>query len=259
MSVLTFSLQSGSNGNCIYVEAAGVRLLFDCGLSGQLAALRMAARGRDLDGIDALIISHEHDDHVRGAGIIHRRHGIPIYITRHTQRRAAGLLGRVTDPHYFEPGERIEFGPVTVHTIRTPHDAIEPVCFVVAHEDRRLGILTDLGHPFRALEAIMPDLDAAYLESNYDPDMLENGPYDRRLKDRIRGKHGHISNDESADLVKRSVGLLNGARLKWIAAAHLSETNNLPDLALAAHNRAVGKQFPIHLASRDAVSDMLEL
>lgn len=258
--MLTFSLQSGSNGNCIYVEAAGVRLLFDCGLSGQLAALRMAARGRDLDGIDALIISHEHDDHVRGAGIIHRRHGIPIYITRHTQRRAAGLLGRVTDPRYFEPGERIEFGPVTVHTIRTPHDAIEPVCFVVAHEDRRLGILTDLGHPFRALEAIMPDLDAAYLESNYDPDMLENGPYDRRLKDRIRGKHGHISNDESADLVKRSVGLLNGnRRLKWIAAAHLSETNNLPDLALAAHNRAVGKQFPIHLASRDAVSDEFQV
>jgi len=258
--MLSISLQSGSNGNCIYVEAGGVRLLFDAGISGQLAETRLAARGRDLAGIDALIISHEHIDHVRGVGVIHRRHAIPLYITRHTLRRSAGLIGRTHKPHHFAPGERIEFGPVTVYTIPTPHDAVEPVCFVVAHENKRLGILTDLGHPFAAIEAIMQDLDAAYLESNYDPEMLETGPYSKPLKDRIRGKHGHISNHESADLASRTVGLLNTSnRLKWIAAAHLSEINNDPELVLAAHRQTVGRDFPVHVASRHAVGDVLEV
>jgi phosphoribosyl 1,2-cyclic phosphodiesterase len=253
--VLTFSLQSGSNGNSIYVEADGVRLLFDCGLSGQLAALRMAARGRELDGIDALIISHEHDDHVRGAGIFQRKFGIPIWITRRTLRRSKAMIGPVSDVRHFTAGERIEFGSVRVFTIPTPHDAAEPVCFVIEHAGRRLGILTDLGHPFRALPRILEDLDAAYLESNYDPEMLATGPYPAALKARIRGQHGHLSNEESAALSARAAR----GRLRWVAAAHLSEVNNDPELALNSHRRGVGRTFPVHLASRYAVGDILEI
>jgi len=253
--VLTFSLQSGSNGNSIYVEADGVRLLFDAGLSGALAAERLAARGRDIRDVTALVLSHEHDDHVRGAGVFQRKFGIPIWITRRTLRRSAALIGPVSDVRHFTAGERIEFGPVRVFTVPTPHDAAEPVCFVIEHAGRRLGILTDLGHPFRALPRILEDLDAAYLESNYDPEMLAAGPYPAALKARIRGQHGHLSNEESAALSARAAR----SRLGWIAAAHLSEVNNEPERALDAHRRGIGRTFPVHLASRYAVGDVLEI
>lgn len=252
--MLTFSLQSGSNGNSIYVEAGGVRLLFDVGISGALAAERMAARGRDLAEVDAIILSHEHDDHVRGAGVLNRRFGTPIYLTRGTMRGAADLLGDVRSVHYFSGGERIEFGAVRVWTVKTPHDAADPVCFVVEHEGRRLGIMTDLGHPFRVLPGVLGDVHAAYLESNYDPELLEIGPYTPELKSRIRGPRGHISNDEAAEL---SAGAARN--LKWLAAAHLSEVNNDPSLALGALQRAVGKDLPVMVASRYAVGEMLEV
>ncbi|MCK6455792.1 MAG: MBL fold metallo-hydrolase [Phycisphaerae bacterium] len=253
--MITFSLQSGSNGNCIYVEAGDARLLFDCGISGTLAAERMAAHGRNIADVTAIIVSHEHDDHVRGAGVLHRRYRIPLYITQATQRRAQPLLGALTRVHHFLPGARIEFGDVRVFTIPTPHDAVEPVGFVVEHERRRLGILTDLGHPFRDLKRLLESLDAAYLESNYDPEMLDTGPYPPELKARIRGRHGHLSNGESATLSSAAVR----HRLKWIAAAHLSETNNEPELALDAHHGAIGKGFPVHVASRYAVGDVLSV
>jgi phosphoribosyl 1,2-cyclic phosphodiesterase len=253
--MITFSLQSGSNGNAVYVEAGEVRLLFDAGISGVRAAERMAARGRDIRDVDALIISHEHDDHVRGAGVLHRRYGLPLYITRKTYRRAANMLGPISDVHPFAAGSRLEFGAVRVFTLPTPHDAAEPVCFIVEHEGRRLGILTDLGYPFHGLASLLGDLDGAYLESNYDVEMLTAGPYSESLKARIRGKHGHLSNAESATLAARAAS----SRLRWVAAAHLSETNNHPDLALETHRDAVGRYFPVHLASRYGVSEVFEV
>ncbi len=161
--MITFSLQSGSNGNAIYVEAAGVRLLFDAGISGRLAEQRMAARGRDIRDVDALILSHDHADHVRCAGIYQRKFGLPIYLTRTTQRAIWCDLGELTDVRYFRAGEPIKFGQVTVHTIRTPHDAADAVVFMIEAAGKRLGILTDLGHPFVGLYRLLEQLDAAYL------------------------------------------------------------------------------------------------
>lgn len=251
----TFSLQSGSNGNAFYVEAAGVRLLFDCGIPARLVAERLAAHGRDAARIDALILSHEHTDHLSGAGALHRRFHMPIYASMGTARFGRELLGAVDALHTFGAGERIEFGPVTVWTFRTPHDAAEPVCFVVEHERTRLGILTDLGAPTARLAELFESLDAAYLESNYDPEMLRRGPYPIDLQQRIRGGRGHISNDQSAVLAAAGAR----RRLQWVAAAHLSEVNNAPELALAAHREQVGREFPVYVASRHAVSDVLEV
>jgi len=250
--VLTFSLQSGSNGNSIYVEADGVKLLFDAGISGLLAQQRMAVHRRDIREVDALIISHDHVDHIRSAGIFQRKFGIPIYATKRTLAATWCNLGRLTDLRHFESGDTLEFGVVKVHTVRTPHDAADGVAFVVECEGRKLGILTDLGHPFAGLRAVLEAVDAAYLEANYDPDMLETGFYPEPLKHRIRGEGGHISNDESADLL-RACGR---KRPKWIAVSHLSGDNNRPELAVEAQLAAVGRDYPVRHASRYDVSDV---
>jgi phosphoribosyl 1,2-cyclic phosphodiesterase len=253
--MVTFSLQSGSNGNSIYVEAGDVRLLFDAGLSGREADARMALHGRDIRACQALIISHDHTDHVCGAGVYHRRFGMPVYITRAAYNAVGRQIGPIRDVRHFAAGDALQFGDVTVHTLRTPHDGLDTVCFVVEHDGRRLGIMTDLGHPFPALAAALRQVDAAYLESNYDPHMLRNGRYTEHLKRRIAGNGGHLSNDEAADLVRH----MEGGKLRWLAAAHLSEENNRPDLALEAFRHRMGRMFPALVASRYEVSRILEV
>jgi phosphoribosyl 1,2-cyclic phosphodiesterase len=252
--VITFSLQSGSNGNAIYVEAGDVRLLFDAGISGRMAEGRMRVHGRDIRQVDAVIISHDHADHVRCCGVYQRKYKLPLYMTPRTQAAILCDIGPLSHVRHFSSGDSLHFNGVTVHTLPTPHDAADGVAFVVEHEGRRLGILTDLGHPFDALRRLLPELDAAYIESNYDSQMLATGFYPRRLQERIRGRGGHLSNDEAAELVC-------GARrnLRWAALAHLSHENNHPDIAIDAHRRAVGREFPLFLASRYDVSEVLEV
>ena len=253
--MLTFSLQSGSNGNAIYVEADGVRLLFDAGISGSCAETRMAFHGRDIREVDALILSHEHVDHARSAGVYQRKFGLPIYVTRRTLKAVDCNLGRLSDVRPFQSGQTLNFADVRVYTVPTAHDATDGVAFVVECAGKRLGILTDLGHPFPGLRELLESVDAAYLECNYDPEMLESGPYPRQLKARIRGPGGHLSNDESAQLLQTC----GRRRPRWVAVAHLSEQNNLPELALGAQHRAVGRSYPVYLASRHEASEVLTL
>lgn len=249
-------LQSGSNGNCIYVETKGVRLLFDAGISGTQAQSRLAAHGRDIADVHALVVSHDHRDHSCCMGIYQRKFGLPIHVTKGTLTIASKKekLGPLNDVRYFTSGSTVEFGSVRVETIRTPHDAVDGVAFVVDDGTKRLGILTDLGHPFERLAAVMKTLDAVVLESNYDPEMLANGPYLESLKQRIRGPGGHLSNVESAELLR---GVSN--RLKWACLAHLSEENNDSDLAVDTHHRVLGKRLPLFVASRYDATDVLEM
>lgn len=251
--MLTCSLQSGSNGNAIYVEAGGVRLLFDAGISGRQARTRLARHGREIRGIDALLLSHGHADHTRCAGVYQRLFELPIYTTAATHRAMAPYAGKLRDVRHFRPGEALEFGAVTVYTLPTPHDATDSVAFIVEFAGRRLGILTDLGHPFAGLRLTLRELDAVYLESNYDPILLAEGSYPPELKARIRGDGGHLSNDEAAELLLRC----RGARPRWVALAHLSAENNHPDLALQTHRAVLGHDYPLAVAGRYAVSDLL--
>jgi phosphoribosyl 1,2-cyclic phosphodiesterase len=253
--VLTFSLQSGSNGNAIYVEAAGVRLLFDAGISGRQARLRMAQHDRDIRSVQAVLLSHGHSDHTRFAGVYQRALKVPVYATLATAHAAAAYSSKKGEVRLFLPGDTLHFGAVSVHALPTPHDAEQSVAFVVTCEGQRLGILTDLGHPFAALARLLPDLDAAYLESNYDPDMLAAGSYPPELKARIRGDGGHLSNVEAAALIKGC----GRRRPKWIALAHLSEHNNSPELALETHRAVLGRHYPLTVASRYRVSEVLSV
>lgn len=249
------SLQSGSNGNCIYVEAGGLRLLFDAGISASLAIERAAARGIDLEGIDALLISHDHSDHCRSLGIFQRRFAVPAYITQPTLEAAACRckLGKLGEVRHFSSGETLRIGSVRIETVPTPHDGADGVGFVIDDGHRRLGILTDLGHVFDPLPAVLASLDGVLLESNYDPEMLADGGYPEFLKRRITGPGGHLSNAESA-------GLLAAARrLCWACLAHLSADNNSPEIALATHDEVLQGRLPLHIAGRYAVGEALTL
>jgi phosphoribosyl 1,2-cyclic phosphodiesterase len=250
--VLTIALQSGSNGNCIYVEAAGTRLLFDAGISGAQAKARLATHGRDIYDVDAVILSHRHGDHTASAGVYQRLFKLPLYATPATHHAIARRAGQLAPVHHFQPGQTLVFGSVQVHTLPTPHDAAESVAFVVTFEQKRLGILTDLGHPFPELAAALAELDAAFLETNYDPVMLAEGTYPPELKARIRGDGGHLSNDEAAALLKNC----RRHRPAWIALAHLSAHNNHPDVALQTMRRELGHDYPLHLTSRSHATDV---
>lgn len=231
-----------------------MRLLFDAGLSGRRSADRMRIHNRDIKKVDALIISHDHADHVGCAGVLQRLFRFPLYITEPTYRASKQAIGHVYDLRHFVSGETLHFKDVKVHTIRTPHDAVDGVAFVVEHAGKRLGIFTDLGHTFLELRAALETVDAAYVESNYDPHLLETGPYHRDLKQRIRGGSGHISNDEAGGLVAG-----HGGRMQWMALAHLSAENNHPDVAMRTARRIIGERMPIHLASREEASPALHV
>ncbi|GJM24776.1 MAG: metal-dependent hydrolase [Phycisphaerae bacterium] len=250
--MVTFSVQSGSNGNCIYVETDDARLLFDAGVSGKQLEQRMAEHNRSPRDVDALLISHEHSDHVRCAGIFHRKFDLPIYMTRPTHYAVQCDLGKTDQVRHFIAGHTLEFGVTKVHTFSTPHDAVDGVVFVVEHDGTRLAILTDLGYAFKKLDGLLDSVDAAYLESNYDVDMLQMGEYPAFLKARIRGKGGHLSNCEAAGVLRR----VASKRHQWIALSHLSGQNNTPDIALETHHRTVGKSFPFDVSSREGVSCM---
>jgi len=255
--VIAISLQSGSNGNCFYVESHGVRLLLDAGITGRQAELRLAAHGRDIRRADALLISHDHADHVRCAGVYQRKFGLPVHVTAATLAAAAGRvpLGRIPDVRGFRAGATLRFRDVSVHTIPTPHDGADGVAFVVDDGTVRLGVLTDLGHVFPGLAEVLATLDAVILESNYDPDMLAAGPYPPWLQSRIRGPGGHLSNLEAAELLRAAAG----GRLRWACLAHLSEENNDPALAMRTHRRVLPRRFALHLAGRHAPSGAMEL
>ena len=246
-------LQSGSNGNCVYVETDGARLLFDAGISGSRAKERLARHGRDVANVDAVLISHDHVDHSRSMGVYHRKFGLPIYATAKTYAAASRYgLGEIEDLCHFTAGEKLRFGDVMVETIATPHDAADGVVFVVDDGKHRLGVLTDLGHVFADLEGVIGSLDAVVLESNYDPDMLARGSYPDSLKRRIRGPAGHISNTEAAELLRSTAA----RRMQWACLAHLSADNNTPALALNTHRRIIGDRFPVVVATRYDATDL---
>lgn len=249
------SLQSGSNGNCICVEAAGRRLLFDAGISGTQAQQRLAMRGGDIRKIDGVFLSHDHSDHTRCAGVYHRKFHLPIYLTAPTHDVIRKQMGKVQDVRFFRAGGSVELGEVTVRAIPTAHDAADGVGFIVEAEGRKLGILTDLGHIFAGLADVIADLDGVLLESNYDPQMLQSGPYPWHLKQRIRGGSGHLSNFQAAELLAECYT----GKLKWACLGHLSEENNEPRLALETHREIVPSCLPLYLASRYEPSDWLTL
>ncbi len=250
MEVIT--LQSGSAGNCVFVRSGETRLLFDAGITGRKAELRLAEYGYDIRDCNGVILSHEHCDHISGLGVFHRKFGLQVYASLRTWNatRAKPSTGFIGSPNHFVSGKPFQIGSLRIETLRTPHDAVDGVCFVIEDTEsgQRFGLLTDLGHVFGELGKIIESLDAVLIESNYCEAMLREGPYPQRLKDRISGKRGHISNDEAAELLDAC----DANQLQWACLGHLSAENNSPEVALATHRERYGNRFPMFCAHRDA-------
>ncbi|MFG6176545.1 MBL fold metallo-hydrolase [Halomonas sp. THAF12] len=222
------SLGSGSKGNATLVSDGETRLLVDCGFGLKETERRLARFDLHPRQLDAVLVTHEHGDHVRGVGPLARRHGVPVYLTPGTW--LAGKLGEVPSRHWITPQARFSVKGIEIDPITVPHDAREPVQFRLDAAGRRLGLLTDLGHPSEHVVEAFQGCDALILECNHDVHLLETGPYPPSLKRRVGGRWGHLANGQSAWLLQR-LGL---DRLQRIVCSHLSEHNNRPELALAA-------------------------
>jgi phosphoribosyl 1,2-cyclic phosphodiesterase len=224
------SLGSGSQGNALIVEVGATRVMLDCGFGLRDTLMRLARLGVSPETISGVVVTHEHDDHARGVERFATRYATGVWITHGTLRTvgAGGRFGArisLVDPH-----RPFAIGDVQLEPFLVPHDAAEPVQYVFGDGARRLGVLTDAGTPTTHMVDTLSGCDALVLECNHDAEMLERGPYPPQLKRRIASRLGHLDNRASAELLAR----LDRTRLKQVIAAHLSQTNNTPDLARAA-------------------------
>ncbi len=223
------SLGSGSRGNATLIESSATRVLVDCGFSARETERRLHLAGVDAATIDALLVTHEHGDHLRGAVTFARRHQVLLGGTLGTFRGVrigAGIRFHPINPHHGP----FPIGDLEVMPYPIPHDSREPVQFTFAHAGRRLGLLTDAGYITPYIQSSLAGVDALLLECNHDPQLLRSGPYPPALQQRVGGDHGHLSNHQAAQLLAR----LDPPRLQHLVAAHLSEKNNRPELAQQA-------------------------
>lgn len=251
MSALTFAyLGSGSRGNAAVIRSGSTTVMLDCGFSVAETIRRLDRLGLEGQSVDALFVTHEHGDHIAGVARFARRFGVPVWMTPGTARVAPDL--DVPELRLFSPHEDQVLGDLAVRPVPVPHDAREPCQFVFENGDRRLGILTDLGHVSRHVERSFDGCDSLVVECNHDPGLLRAGPYPASVKARVGGRLGHLCNEQAADFV----AACQPAALRNLVAVHVSETNNTPDLAREALAAAVGgRPGEIQLASQDGGLD----
>jgi phosphoribosyl 1,2-cyclic phosphodiesterase len=250
-------LASGSKGNAIYVSDGDTAILVDAGLSGIEIARRMHAAGLEMESLKAILVSHEHSDHVRGVGVLARRHRLPVYITRDTAAAAASQLGSIEDLKHFETGRHFCIDGLAIHPFSISHDAHDPSGFTIEQNGHKIGIATDMGIATGMVKEHLKSCSLLVLEANHDPTMLIEGPYPWPLKQRIKSRDGHLSNQDSRDLLAE----IKHDGLCHVILAHLSETNNTPEKALHAALQALDDRdrFQLHVACQDCCSDLLIL
>jgi phosphoribosyl 1,2-cyclic phosphodiesterase len=229
------SLGSGSSGNALVVECGATRVMMDCGFTLSGTKERLQRAGLEPRDIAALVVTHEHDDHIGGVARFAKRHAIPVYLTRGTGQWLPpdfpAVLVRYIDPH-----TPFAIGDVAVDPFPVPHDAREPVQYVFSDGASRLGVLTDLGIPTSHVQEKLTGCHALVIECNHDLDLLMAGAYPYALKQRIAGRFGHLDNATAGHLVAS----LERGNLRHLLAAHLSRENNRPELAVAALAAAAG-------------------
>jgi phosphoribosyl 1,2-cyclic phosphodiesterase len=218
------SLASGSKGNCLYLETGDTRVLIDAGLSLRETLLRMEERGIDAAGVHAVLVTHEHIDHIRSAGSFARKFKVPV-VASHLVHRSMEKQFKKAKVIEFESGHAITFRDISIDPFPITHDACDPVGFIFESREGRCGSATDLGIATRLVTEKLRRCRALNLESNHDVDMLMNGPYPWVLKQRIKSRHGHLSNEDSLGLMFE----LAHPGLDVLVMAHLSEVNNHPD------------------------------
>lgn len=247
----TFSvcmLASGSKGNSIYISDSATSILVDAGLSGIEIERRLQLKGIDPNHLDAVLVSHEHTDHIGGVGVLSRRFNLPVFISRKTETAAISRIGTIAQKEYFEQGSQFTIKTLTIHPFSTSHDAVDSSGFTLSSNGIKIGIATDLGIATRMVKEHLKGCSLIILEANHDTDMLVNGPYPWHLKQRIKSRTGHLSNSEAKNLLKDII--CND--LRYVILAHLSETNNHPEKALNIVSEATkGYKAQLTVARQD--------
>ena len=223
-------LGSGSRGNCTFIEEGKTRILIDAGFSGKEITRRLAAINRRPEQLSAILVTHEHNDHIAGVGVLSRRFHLPVYANSGTHEAAKGKVGKLFALRDFSTGGRFVCGTLEIHPFAVSHDTADPVGFVVKGGGRSVGYCTDTGRVTKLMEHLLAQCHGLILEANHDPQMLRDGPYPLPLKQRVRSNRGHLANDDAASFL---CGLVGGP-LQVLVLAHVSETNNHPDLVLQA-------------------------
>jgi phosphoribosyl 1,2-cyclic phosphodiesterase len=249
-------LASGSKGNAIYVTDGHARVLIDAGLSGREIERRMDQRDLNAGELDAILVTHEHSDHIQGVGVLARRYKIPVHISRRTAQAGEARLGKVNELAHFRCGRGFRIGDLEIHPFTTSHDAVDSAGFTLRAGGCKAGIATDLGIATELVKKHLQGCQLLVLEANHDPQMLIDGPYPWPLKQRIRGRSGHLSNLQCRDLL----GELLHADLQQVVLAHLSENNNTPSQALNAVAEALqGHPARLHVATQAATGEKIDL
>lgn len=225
------TLMSGSSGNALYVETPQTKVLIDAGNSGKaLTQALEEACDRSPQDLDALLISHEHRDHILGTGVLARRYHLPLYATEGTWEEMDGRIGNLKEEqrNYINKNQTMELGDLKIEFFPISHDARDPIGFLLSHGGKRLGIATDSGVFTSYMAQTLHNVDCLVLEANHDPGMLQDGPYPWSLKQRISGEKGHLSNQGAGEALLKTLG----ENTKRVVLAHLSAENNKPALAL---------------------------
>ena len=259
------SIGSGSSGNCIYVGSDTTSLLVDVGISGKKIEEGLRSIDRTTGDCDGILLTHEHSDHIKGLGVISRKHKIPIYCTRGTMEALESMntLGKMPEGlfHVIQADRSFSVGDLQVQPFAISHDAAEPVGYRVNQGKKSMGIATDLGYYNDYIVENLSGLDVLLLEANHDVNMLQVGSYPYYLKQRILGEKGHLSNETAGRLLSR---LLHD-RLKAVFLGHLSKENNYEALAYETvcsevtmgENPWKSSDFKIAVAHRDRVSELI--
>jgi phosphoribosyl 1,2-cyclic phosphodiesterase len=252
-------LASGSSGNAILVSSSETHVLVDAGISARRTAAGLGAAGVDPDVLSAVLVTHEHSDHVCGLGPVARRFGAPVYATTGTHGAVERRAGRIPSRVFIEAGRDLSIGDLTVHPFVTSHDCVDPVGFSISDGASRVTIATDLGVVGNAVRRNLEAADCIVLEFNHDEEMLAQGPYPWSLKKRIMSNVGHLSNAAAA----AEVSILREAPVSDLVLAHLSDENNVPELALASAREALARagrgDVAVHVSPQESPLGTIEV
>ena len=248
------SLYSGSSGNSLFVQTRKTNLLVDCGESAKRIVNSLSDIDVNIEDIDAILVTHEHSDHVKSLGTLSRKYNIPVYTNIETLEAMPEQKNKIqmNNIHLFDFSKDFDIGDLHIHPFSIPHDAANPCAFNIFHNDKKISIATDIGHITPEIIHNLEKSIFVLLESNYDPNILKYSPYPYHLKERISGPYGHLSNEIAAETISN---LINSG-LKNAMLGHLSKENNFPELAYKTvmdeiiNNKYPAKAIELNVATR---------
>lgn len=250
------TLASGSKGNSIYISNGDTSILIDAGLSGVEIERRLKSKNIPIASIDAIIVSHEHADHIQGVGVLSRRYDLPVYLSPQTNEAASAQLGKIRQIRHFACGTAFTINALTIRPFSISHDASDPAGFSIGSNGKKIGIATDLGIATTMVKEHLKDCRCLVLEANHDLRMLEQGPYPWPLKQRIKGRTGHLSNECSRELLMEV--LHEG--LSHVILGHLSETNNTPETALrVVTEQLTSNRLNVNVARQNSAGPIIHI